>query len=155
MDDLFDAVPIPRLVLRLGLPAMLAQAFNILYSVVDRIFVGHLPGSGSLAAACIRRYAAGLPGVAVQYALVDGLTAMGGRAAPSPSPSSGRGCTSSSSSCSPSSGRSRTSSGAPPCRTSSGPASPRSSSSAPSDRGWRGRWADLTACFCKNLPRTD
>lgn len=70
-------MPIPRLVLRLGLPAMLAQAFNILYSVVDRIFVGHLPGSGSLAAACIRRYAAGRPGVAVQYALVDGLTAMG------------------------------------------------------------------------------
>ena len=51
MDDLFDAVPIPRLVLRLGLPAMLAQAFNILYSVVDRIFVGHLPGTGSLALA--------------------------------------------------------------------------------------------------------
>ena len=31
----------------------------------------------ALSASCIRRYTAGLLGVAVQYAIVDGLTAMG------------------------------------------------------------------------------
>ena len=49
----FDSVSVPRLVLRLSLPAMLAQFFNILYSVVDRIFVGKIPGSGSLALAAV------------------------------------------------------------------------------------------------------
>ena len=48
MEKEFDSVPVWRLVLRLGLPAMLAQLFNILYSMVDRIFVGHIPGSGAL-----------------------------------------------------------------------------------------------------------
>ncbi len=70
MDDLFDAVPIPRLVLRLGLPAMLAQAFNILYSVVDRIFVGHLPGSGSLALAGLGVCAPALTAVTAFASLV-------------------------------------------------------------------------------------
>ena len=49
----FDSVPIPCLVLRLGIPAMFAQFFNILYSEVDRIFVGRLEGSGELALASI------------------------------------------------------------------------------------------------------
>ena len=53
METEFDTAPVPRLVLRLGLPALLAQFFNILYSVVDRIFAGHLPGTGELALASI------------------------------------------------------------------------------------------------------
>lgn len=54
-----------------------------------------------LAADCIRRYAAGLLGVAVQYAFVDGLTAMGRPDTPCPSPFSGRACLSSASFCCP------------------------------------------------------
>ena len=39
--------------LRLGIPALFAQMFNILYSIVDRIFVGNIPGTGDLALASI------------------------------------------------------------------------------------------------------
>ncbi|MCD7832464.1 MAG: MATE family efflux transporter [Lachnospiraceae bacterium] len=49
----FDKIPIPRLVLKLGIPAMLAQFFNILYSIMDRAFVGNIAGEGELALAGI------------------------------------------------------------------------------------------------------
>lgn len=42
MEKEFDTLPVRTLVFRLGIPAMAAQFFNILYSVVDRIFVGHM-----------------------------------------------------------------------------------------------------------------
>ena len=38
--------PEGKLVLQLAIPAMLAQFVNILYSVVDRMYVGHIAGSG-------------------------------------------------------------------------------------------------------------
>ncbi|MDO4313975.1 MAG: MATE family efflux transporter [Eubacteriales bacterium] len=41
------------MVLRLGIPAMCAQFFNILYSIVDRAFVGHIPADGEIALASI------------------------------------------------------------------------------------------------------
>lgn len=50
---LLDGRPIPRLILQLGIPAMFGQFFNILYSIVDRIFVGQIPGAGGLALAGI------------------------------------------------------------------------------------------------------
>lgn len=46
MEQEFEQRPIWWLVLGLGLPAMLAQFFNILYSIVDRIFVGHMADGG-------------------------------------------------------------------------------------------------------------
>lgn len=48
-----DRYSVPALVLRLGLPAMVGQVFNLLYSIVDRIFVGHIPGTGQQALAAI------------------------------------------------------------------------------------------------------
>ena len=42
MEKEFDTLPIRTLVLHLGIPAMAAQFFNILYSIVDRIFIGHM-----------------------------------------------------------------------------------------------------------------
>ncbi len=42
MEKEFDTLPVRTLVFRLGIPAMAAQFFNILYSIVDRIFVGHM-----------------------------------------------------------------------------------------------------------------
>lgn len=65
MERKFDSVPVWRLVLRLGLPAMLAQLFNILYSMVDRIFVGHIAGSGAL----------GLAGIGICAPALTGITA--------------------------------------------------------------------------------
>lgn len=39
------------LVLRLAIPAMLAQFINVLYSIVDRIFIGNIPEIGAIALA--------------------------------------------------------------------------------------------------------
>ena len=52
-QDLLDRTPIHRLVVRLGVPAMFGQFFNILYNIVDRIFVGKIPGTGSVSLASI------------------------------------------------------------------------------------------------------
>ena len=41
--------PIRPLLIRLSIPAAVAQIVNALYSIVDRMFIGHLPGVGSLA----------------------------------------------------------------------------------------------------------
>ncbi|WP_395151395.1 MATE family efflux transporter [uncultured Allofournierella sp.] len=43
--------PIPQLVLRIALPSMLAQFVSVLYSVVDRMYIGNIPQVGSLALA--------------------------------------------------------------------------------------------------------
>ena len=43
--------PIGRLVLRLAIPSMLAQFVNELYSIVDRMYIGHIPVVGDLALA--------------------------------------------------------------------------------------------------------
>jgi len=50
-ENLLGTQPVGRLVLKLAIPAMLAQFVNILYSVVDRIYVGHIAGVGDLALA--------------------------------------------------------------------------------------------------------
>lgn len=42
---------VPNLVLRLAIPSMLAQFVSVLYSIVDRMFVGNIPGVGELALA--------------------------------------------------------------------------------------------------------
>lgn len=52
-EDLLENNPIRNLILRLGIPAMLGQFFNILYSIVDRIFVGQIPQDGEIALASI------------------------------------------------------------------------------------------------------
>ena len=43
--------PVGALVLRLAIPTMLAQFINVLYSIVDRMFIGHIPQVGDLALA--------------------------------------------------------------------------------------------------------
>lgn len=40
---------ISMLILRISLPSMAAQLVNALYNMVDRMFIGHIPDSGSLA----------------------------------------------------------------------------------------------------------
>lgn len=49
----FETHSIGRLVLRLGIPAMAAQFFNIMYSMVDRVFVGNIAGIGELSLASV------------------------------------------------------------------------------------------------------
>ena len=45
----FSKGSIPRAILRLALPMTLAQLINILYSIVDRVYLGHMPGAEHLA----------------------------------------------------------------------------------------------------------
>ena len=37
------------LLFKLALPAILAQIINLLYNLVDRMYIGHIPGEGSAA----------------------------------------------------------------------------------------------------------
>ena len=53
MKHEFENTEIKKLVLKLGIPAMFAQFFNVLYSIVDRIFVGNIAGEGELALAAV------------------------------------------------------------------------------------------------------
>lgn len=41
--------PIGPLLLRLAVPSVTAQLVNALYNIVDRIYIGHIPGEGQLA----------------------------------------------------------------------------------------------------------
>ena len=41
--------PIEKLLLRLAIPTLAAQMINMLYNIIDRIYIGHIPGSGALA----------------------------------------------------------------------------------------------------------
>lgn len=41
--------PIGKLLFKLAVPTVVAQLINMLYNIVDRIYIGHMPGDGSLA----------------------------------------------------------------------------------------------------------
>ncbi|MBR3933127.1 MAG: MATE family efflux transporter [Clostridia bacterium] len=41
--------PIGKLLFRLSIPTVVAQLINMLYNIVDRIYIGHMPGDGSMA----------------------------------------------------------------------------------------------------------
>lgn len=43
--------PVGKLVLKIALPSMLGQFVSVLYSIVDRMYIGNIPGTGSLALA--------------------------------------------------------------------------------------------------------
>ncbi len=47
--EMLGSAPIGGLLLRLALPTVLAQLINMLYNVVDRIYIGHMPVVGDLA----------------------------------------------------------------------------------------------------------
>ena len=84
-DQRLGTAPLLPLIFSLALPTALAQLVNMLYNIVDRIYVGHIPGTGSLA----------LAGLGVTYPIIVLITAfsnlvgMGG--APRASVAMGRG----------------------------------------------------------------
>ena len=41
--------PVGKLLLKLSLPTVAAQIINMLYNIVDRIYIGHIPDNGALA----------------------------------------------------------------------------------------------------------
>ena len=50
-NDLLAEMSVPKAFLRLALPAVAAQLINILYNLVDKMFIGHIPGVGKQALA--------------------------------------------------------------------------------------------------------
>lgn len=46
-EERMATAPIGRLIAGMTLPAILAQVINILYSVIDRIYIGHMEGIGA------------------------------------------------------------------------------------------------------------
>lgn len=52
MDDnkrFLGTAPIGKLLFKLAIPTVVAQLINMLYNIVDRIYIGHMPGDGNLA----------------------------------------------------------------------------------------------------------
>ena len=47
--NFLGTAPIGKLLLKLSIPTVIAQLINMLYNIVDRVYIGHIPGDGSLA----------------------------------------------------------------------------------------------------------
>ena len=47
--DFLGTQPIGRLLLKLALPTVAAQLINMLYNIVDRMYIGHIKDVGALA----------------------------------------------------------------------------------------------------------
>ena len=47
--DFLATESIRKLLFRLSVPTIAAQLINMLYNIVDRIYIGHIPGTGALA----------------------------------------------------------------------------------------------------------
>ena len=45
----FSQGKVSRNILRLGLPMMLAELVHVLYNIVDRMYIGHMPEGGTIA----------------------------------------------------------------------------------------------------------
>lgn len=42
------SAPIGKLLLKLAIPCITAQIINVLYNIVDRMYIGHIPHIGSM-----------------------------------------------------------------------------------------------------------
>lgn len=47
--DFLEKEPVRKLLLRLALPTVTAQIINMLYNIVDRMYIGHIPETGAMA----------------------------------------------------------------------------------------------------------
>lgn len=48
-NDFLGSAPIGKLLWKLSVPAIAAQLINLLYNLVDRVYIGHIPDNGALA----------------------------------------------------------------------------------------------------------
>ena len=85
--------PVGRLLMRLAIPTVIAQLVNMLYNIVDRIYIGHIAGIGSLAltgvGVCMPRHGRKAAGRQLLAANRDFADADGGAAAVRPRISAG------------------------------------------------------------------
>ena len=48
-NDKLGTAPLGKLIVSLAVPAVAAQLINVLYNIIDRIYIGHISGYGDLA----------------------------------------------------------------------------------------------------------
>lgn len=48
-EERMGTMPIPGLMLTMAIPSIIAQLINVLYNIVDRMYIGHIPGVGPTA----------------------------------------------------------------------------------------------------------
>ena len=48
-NEILGTEPVGKLLFKLAVPTVAAQLINMLYNIVDRIYIGHMPGNGDLA----------------------------------------------------------------------------------------------------------
>ena len=46
-EELLGTEKISKLMLSMAVPSIIAQLINILYSIIDRIYIGHIPNIGT------------------------------------------------------------------------------------------------------------
>ena len=59
-EERLGKAPVGKLMVSLAIPAVIAQLINVLYNIVDRIYIGHIPEIGDIA----------LTGVGVTFPIV-------------------------------------------------------------------------------------
>ena len=59
------AAPVGKLLFKLAVPTVIAQLVNLLYNIVDRIYIGHIAGHGDMA----------LTGVGVTFPIITIISA--------------------------------------------------------------------------------
>lgn len=64
-DEKMGTEKLGKLIVSMAFPAVAAQLINVLYNIVDRIYIGHIPGYGDLA----------LTGVGVTFPIITIITA--------------------------------------------------------------------------------
>ena len=65
MDKELASAPLGSLMLSMAVPSIIAQIINILYNIIDRIYIGHIPGVG----------AAALTGVGLTFPIITFISA--------------------------------------------------------------------------------
>ena len=53
-NDFLGTEPVGKLLWKLSIPAIAAQIINLLYNLVDRVYIGHMPDDGALLRALSR-----------------------------------------------------------------------------------------------------
>jgi putative MATE family efflux protein len=77
-SDFLGTADIKPLMWKLAIPAIVAQIVNMLYNMVDRIYIGHIPGDGALA----------LTGLGVAFSIIIFISAFGNMIAMGAAPKS-------------------------------------------------------------------
>lgn len=48
-NELLGKEPIGKLLRKLAIPTITAQLINMMYNIIDRMYIGHMPNNGALA----------------------------------------------------------------------------------------------------------